>query len=388
MEKQIIHIIGAGPGGLVAAINLAKEGFRVIVHEKRSDVGFRFNGDYQGLDNWTTEKEVKEFLKSIGVSLNFAYYPFYGTELYGPNLKKMYFKTKEPLFYLVERGVKEYSLDQGLKRQALDYGAEFRWNDNVKTIPDGKVIIATGPRSVDALAKGIIFKTNHPDRSVGFVDNNIAPKAYAYLLVKNGKGTFATCMFEDFKNEKYYFKNALERMQKLVKIDIREPRIFGGYGNFFLKSAYSRMGRVYYVGESAGFQDALWGFGMKFAMLSGYLAARSIITGTSYDQLCKQHIEPILKVSLANRLIYFNVGNKGYQWFIDRMARSNDILPTLRKHFRYSTLKKVLFAYAKFWYKSRMVDKDCTQEDCNCAWCRCTREVASPAKKSVPFELA
>ncbi len=38
MKSQPIHIVGAGPAGLTAAINLARGGIKTIVHEKNSDV--------------------------------------------------------------------------------------------------------------------------------------------------------------------------------------------------------------------------------------------------------------------------------------------------------------------------------------------------------------
>ena len=38
MQKDI-HIVGAGPSGLVAAINLKREGFNVIVHEAEKEIG-------------------------------------------------------------------------------------------------------------------------------------------------------------------------------------------------------------------------------------------------------------------------------------------------------------------------------------------------------------
>lgn len=55
--KRIV-IAGAGPSGLTAAINLAKAGFSVNVYEKEKDVGKRFHGDFQGIENWTTEDGV------------------------------------------------------------------------------------------------------------------------------------------------------------------------------------------------------------------------------------------------------------------------------------------------------------------------------------------
>ena len=53
--KQIITIAGAGIAGMTAAINLAKAGFEVEVKEMRSEVGARFDGDFQFLENWTRE---------------------------------------------------------------------------------------------------------------------------------------------------------------------------------------------------------------------------------------------------------------------------------------------------------------------------------------------
>ena len=49
-----IQIMGAGLSGLAAAIILAKEGKEVHVHDIREDSGARFDGDFQGLENWTS----------------------------------------------------------------------------------------------------------------------------------------------------------------------------------------------------------------------------------------------------------------------------------------------------------------------------------------------
>ncbi|MFQ5798052.1 MAG: NAD(P)/FAD-dependent oxidoreductase [Candidatus Binatia bacterium] len=370
MSDRVVHIVGAGPAGLVAAINLARAGFEAIVYERNDDVGLRFNGDFQGLENWSTEEDVREFLGSIGVSINFRCEPYSSGEFYGPRLRKITIQTSRPLFYLLERGTNEWSLDQGLKRQALDEGVEFRWNDNVQKANLGTVIVGTGPKAADAIAKGVVFETSHPDACVGFMDDRIAPKAYAYLLVSGGKATFATCMFEDFQHERSYFVRALETMQRVVNIDIRQPREFGGYVNFFFRPSATKDGRILYVGENAGFQDALWGFGMRHAMFSGYLAAQSVVTGASYDYLCKRGLTPYLQASLANRWLFAHLGNYGYERFLSRIEKSDDVVAQLRKHYRPSWSKRMLFQVAKRWYHTRLVDKQCMHEHCDCIWCR------------------
>ncbi len=54
------HIIGAGPAGLCAAIAIATAGREVVVHDRRPDVGRRFHGDFEGLENWTAREVVIE----------------------------------------------------------------------------------------------------------------------------------------------------------------------------------------------------------------------------------------------------------------------------------------------------------------------------------------
>ena len=371
--SDAIHIIGAGPAGLTAAINLAKANVDVVVHEQNNDVGLRFNGDFQGLENWSTREDTIDFLSSVGVSINFLCKPYSELAVFTPSGRRHLVKFPRSLFYLVERGVTEASLDQGLKQQATSAGVKINWNDRVEEVKQGKAVVATGPKSADAIAKGIVFSTSHEDAAITFVDYRIAPKAYAYLLINGGKATFATCLFEDFKNEREYFEVALERMRKSVGIDIRDPKEFGGFVNFFFKPATSG-DRFWYVGESAGFQDGLWGFGMRFAMMSGYLAARSIITGESYERLVQEKIEQLLEVSVADRLIFSMLGNRGYEKALSFVDKLEDPIAWLRKWYNPSPLKTAMFQIAKRWYHSRLIDKQCMHVDCDCVWCRHGKE--------------
>lgn len=374
MNDRRVHIIGAGPAALVAAINLARAKYEVVVHEQKVDVGWRFNGDFQGIENWSTKEDALDFLNTVGVFVNFRCEPYQAADFYGPNQRKATIKTERPLFYLVERGRMEWTLDQGLKRQVLAEGVEIRWNNMLKTLPSGWVIVGTGPKAADAIAKGIVFQTSHPNVCAGFLDNRIAPRAYAYLLVNNHHATFATCLFEDFPNEKHHFQRALETMQRVIDIEIRDPKEFGGFVNFFLRSSAVKQGRILYVGENAGFQDALWGFGLRYAMLSGYLAAVSIKTGLFYDDLCKQHIKPLLETSLANRWLFSHLGNWGYRWVLNRTGKEKDVVEALRRHCQPSRSKALLFRIARRWYKTRLLDKQCMHQNCDCVWCRHGKE--------------
>lgn len=372
MKDKVVNIVGAGPGGLTAAITLAKNGYDVNLYEQNNDVGLRFNGDFQGLENWSDEEDTLKILSRIGIKINFLCHHYSGSDgyFYGPKLQKIQVKTSRPLFYLIERGSNNNSLDQGLRKQAEEAGVNIFWGQKLESVNNQTAIVGTGPKAADAIAKGMVFKTSLDNIFIGFINNKIAPKAYAYLLVNNGKATFATCMFEDFKNEKLYYDRSLRVLNSVIEIDIVEPKEFGGFVNFFNEPKISKDNRILYAGENAGFQDALWGFGIKYAMLSGYYAAQSIIQKRDYYNLCEMYLFPKLQTSLANRWLFAHLYNIGYNFILNKMKTMDDVIPALRKHYNTSLSKRLIYRIAQRWYKTRLIDKQCMHEKCDCVWCR------------------
>ena len=67
-----IKIMGAGPAGLTAAITLANAGRPVLVYERAQDVGTRHDGDYEGIENWSTSADVWEEFASWGLVTSLA----------------------------------------------------------------------------------------------------------------------------------------------------------------------------------------------------------------------------------------------------------------------------------------------------------------------------
>jgi len=99
-SNEHVSVIGAGPAGLVAAINLAKNDYPVTVYEMKQDVGTRFNGDYQGIENWSTEEDARAFLEAIGIAPDFRFAPYAGGDFFNPSGEKYTFNMSRPLFYL------------------------------------------------------------------------------------------------------------------------------------------------------------------------------------------------------------------------------------------------------------------------------------------------
>lgn len=369
MKKKSIHVIGAGPASLTAAIHLARNDYPVTVYEMKSDVGKRFNGDFQGLANWTDEEDVRDFLVRIGIRMNFEMVPSSNGDFFNSSGERYNLSTSRPLFYMVERGTGEGSLDQGLKRQALQTGVKFQFNKKIARVPEGSAIVGTGPRKADAVARGIVFETTHEDYYAAFLNNEIAPKGYAYLLVHDGRATFATCIFENFKKAFEWYRASYKEMMNLINIEVENADYFGGYVNFSIGHPLMKKNRFYYVGESAGFQDALFGFGLKYAVHSGYLAARSIIHDLSYSELCREHILPGVETSIVNRGFYNRLNNSGYTAILDRLKNKDNIIPLLIDQYKPSRYKRYLLPVIKKWISRPPEDESCSHSGCSCIWC-------------------
>jgi len=310
-------------------------------------------------------------LNQINVEVNFRCEPYRGGVFYSPSLQRREIRTRDPLFYLVERGGDEGCLDFDLQRQAEKAGVRIILNARSWNVDQGG-IVAVGPRAADVIAKGIIFETDAEDEAYVIVDDRLAPKGYAYLLVNQGRATLATVIYRDFRNEKMYLQRTLETFRQLAPMTMRNMREFGGYGNFFLRRTAVE-GNKLYLGESAGFQDALFGFGMRYAMTSGFLAAQSIINDWSYDDLWQENLLPLLKTSASNRMIYEFLGNRGYEFIFRRIATKADLRDTLRRQYNSSLLKAGLFPFALLLgsalKRMRVEDKSCHHEACSCVWC-------------------
>ena len=371
MNREI-EIVGAGPAGLVAAINLARAGYKVTVYEEKPDVGHRFHSDFQGLENWRSEEDAAVLLERLGIRINYTCQPYSELTVFDANLNKRIIRSQRPLFYLVQRGGWPGCLDYGLMEQATQSGVEIVFNKRVDKLEKGG-IIGIGPRAADAIAKGIIFNTNMEDIAAAILDDRLAPKGYAYLLIHKGKATMATCMFRDFTSERECFERTVETFKKVFpNLDIIDAKEFGGYGNFFFDKPAFENGK-YYVGEAAGLQDCLWGFGMRYAMVSGFLVARAVIENRDYEALIRDNLIPMQKASLVNRFLFEMLGNNGYRYCINYLAGGN-VMEKIKKQYNPSFLKTLLYPVASWRYKSRLVDKGCHGEGCACVWCRCRKE--------------
>lgn len=364
-EKPIV-IVGGGPAGLASAIALARSGRRVIVKEWHAAIGHRFHGDFQGLENWSSDEDVLDELKASGITPTFDFVAVSQGTLFDSRGASYPIRSARPLYYLVRRGAGYGTLDHALLGQAITAGVDVRFGERVATI-DEPAVLAGGPRIADAIAVGYVFETDMADGDYCVLDNRLAPLGYAYLLIHGGCGTVASCMFTGFKKQNEYIERTVAFFREKVGLAMRHPRPFGGFANFRLPRTAVQGGHLV-VGEQAGFQDALAGFGMRYALRPGLLAARSIIDGVDYTSLWCRELLPLLRTGTVNRFLFNTVGHGGWRVAMRRLS-AGDAGLALRRLYRPSFMSRLLFPLARLRYRAPLRDRSCNHRDCPCVWC-------------------
>lgn len=336
-----IRIAGAGPSGLAAAIALARGGRSVEVHEAKRDVGTRFIGDLQIIEGSSEREPVLDFLDRIGIERNFWLRPALSATFYDHRNAQRTIRSEDPFGYFIRRGAEESTLDRGLLAQARQLGVNVIFNSRL-TEADGVDIRATGPASPDGLAREMTWHTSEPERVEVFFNHHLAPGGYAYIFILDGIATFGCAIVADFKKIDDYFDHSLQAARNAHPFTIpAETRTGYSYMNFHLKSRATKNG-ARYVGEAAGFQDYLFGLGIRYALTSGWLAARSILEERDFDELWQRELGVKQDTSLVNRFLYEAGGNTGLSMFVRQAARAKDFNGYLGKWHRRTWWKSLL----------------------------------------------
>lgn len=341
-----VRILGAGLSGLAAALTLARAGRSVEVFEKRSDCGMRFGGDLQGIENWSMDQDAVEELSGYGLPDDFHCAPFSeGTQTNGR--RSDHFTFSRPAFYLVKRGRAPDAIDQAFKRAALGAGVNIRFGETRS--PASVDIDASGPvgHRPFAVDTGIVFETDAPDQAIALLDDAAGYKGYGYLLVTEGYGCCCVMSFDDFPGVHRGFRYARRLLIEENGITVRNPRTVGGLGHFSSQPSW-RHGNTLRVGETAGLQDFLWGFGMRMAIRSGVLAARAIIEGADYAATAEREFAGLRRAGVVNRLLW-ETGRFGGYAPVMAALRWKGPERALRWMHRPSRVQSLLWPVARRW---------------------------------------
>jgi flavin-dependent dehydrogenase len=324
---QPVLIVGGGIAGLTCAINLAARGIPVEVHEAKRYCGKAIR-DFEFLENWAFPEDALETVRRCGLRPTFDHRPIHSFTAYSPSAREITVSAWAPLMYRVWRGPVPGSIDEALERQAKDAGVTIHY---ASRLPEKQAtVVAWGPRRPNLLVAGIEFGTPAEDSIEVLVDDACAPQFYAYRIVDGGRGVIMTAFPPDHADGRRLLDRAVQRFQQIRAVPMTTIQRFGYGSALRVPSTATRAGRLY-IGEAAGFQDSLFAFGMRYAMLSGYLAARALAEGEDYDRLWREAFGHQLAVGARNRRLYSLFGNPGYEAMIRILGSRNPVVARLRR---------------------------------------------------------
>jgi flavin-dependent dehydrogenase len=162
----------------------------------------------------------------------------------------------------------------------------------------------------------------------------LTPKAYSYLVCCEGAATLAAAAFTPQPGMKERLPRVIEGFHSRVEFEMCEPKYFAASIGFDWPRTAQQQGQLY-VGEAAGFQDYVAGFGLRMGMTTGYLAARSMLEGCDYDELWRARYLPLMKAAAVNRFLLETFGNRGYPLvlcYLRRYPRSARAIVHRRYH--------------------------------------------------------
>lgn len=344
-----INILGAGLSGLSAAINLAKGGREVVVFERKANVGEHLKPNYQGL--LRTHGDPMGYLNSLNLQPDFNMLRL-NKAFICTRKRDLDVTLKEPIDFVMRGG--NSSLEYGLYHQAESLGVKFRFNQRKdKSNVD---IVATGHYKCDMLAYGCVYEDlDFPrDKFLYMHDDRYSPRGW-YLYVTplpEGRYKIVNCTSQPHvkMTKRLYYKALNERKILRDIVGNSKPiETFGGFGGCdFPKSAVK--GKTLYVGEAAGFQDPFRGFGMNYALESGYLAAKAILEGSDYDRLWKGHFKRRIKTDLYRRYAMVVFGDRAIE-HVFRNIKDGDEVDFYKVNpsgLKGKFLREVFFRLAKF----------------------------------------
>lgn len=353
---MLIKIAGAGISGLVAGLTLQKGGEQVELYEKASFVGSR-PLEVKALRNYDSEVDVLDFLEKYGVHLK-PNKRISKVIKYSPSLYKTeVFSKRKPAFYMIKCGSEEDSFNNQLLNEFLDEGGQIKFNSSLKESEAD--IIATGSKEAHALIVGGVYENlNYTGALHLFYNNQYFHKGYLTIMPhKDGLSTILLVSFfpKDI-NLKDRLISSFNKIKPLKEIVSGAKQIYsiGGRVNFDIPSSLIRNGKLI-VGERGGLCDFSRAFGLKYAIVSGNLAGKSILNGQDYNAAWKEVLYEDLVDGFKNRMKFHGYTNEdldkyqkemGQEIFLDHYAKKRK--PNVSDEFLYPLYRLKWSLFKKF----------------------------------------
>jgi flavin-dependent dehydrogenase len=318
-----VRIAGAGLAGLSAGLALAAGGRSVEVYERKTRLLPSSGPHTEGIRNYRATDVLNE-LRSCGfdvppfatVQRTIRFSPHHRNELRGP------------AHYLFTRGTGANTVDQILFRRAKEVGVRFYFGKDLD--PSEADIVATGPpqRVHNVLGAGYTFSAEgsriDPEIAYGLFDNDVAPAGYLVITPGIEFHSIYSVSWKELDFDRLLASTegafGLPWIREILGTSRWVGKIHGRA--YYMQDPISNavQGGALLVGEAGGFQDAVAGFGFRYAAMTGGLAARAILTGEDYRTLLRSIFEKEFEDAYAFRERLNHATNDDYDRMIERLG--------------------------------------------------------------------
>ncbi|HEX9340018.1 MAG TPA: NAD(P)/FAD-dependent oxidoreductase [Thermoplasmata archaeon] len=295
-----VLVVGAGPAGGTAARYAARRGLRVLLVDKRKEIGVPVQcGEYVAHND-----EVRAIFPTVSDLEDLMEIPYRVREVDTPVIR--IWSPAGRRYDIPFRGftVRRDKMDQGIADQAAAEGAEVATETTVLRVHGedvetnrgslrAKVIVGSdGPRSTVARSVGLEWPVSGPAMSAtaegdfgtatDLYFGNLAPGGYAWIIPKAGCANVGLGTWEHFRGnlralfDRFTFDRGLE-----------PGKATGGFVPVQGPPPRTVAGNAMLVGDAAGMVMATNGGGNNVAMIAGriagHTAADHLLDGTPID---------------------------------------------------------------------------------------------------------
>ena len=370
-----VAIVGGGPGGLYAAVRLARKGFSVTVLEEHATAGEPVH--CTGILGSDTFNEFDVPQSSVLNELR-------SLRLYSPSGREVSYSTDDAQAVVIDRR----DFDQTVCQQAVDLGVQlirgYRANDitlngggvsiegsDVPQIRARACILACGAnytlqRKLGLGMPPLFLRTAQVEvpaaKPQGSVEIHfgldVAPHGFAWTVpVRRPSGDFVRIGLMSRQDPEAYFDRFVSSIGSRWGVDesaCRKPRL-KMLPLSPIRKTY--LDRLLVVGDAAGLVKPTTGGGIYYSILSGSLAADVLSSGLEKNELgaahlqkyeagWRAHLDQELDAQLTLRKLAQSLDDHDIDRFFE-LAQSDGIIPLIRATARFNQHRDFIVALLK-----------------------------------------
>ncbi|ABR47147.1 FAD dependent dehydrogenase [Alkaliphilus metalliredigens QYMF] len=326
-----VAIMGAGLSGLSCAITLEQHGIYPDIYENRRCVGDRFINGEIVLD--ILNRPIQDSVAYLSEKHHVFLQPT-------ANIKKLVLISEKSratiegnLGFSSIRGRHPLAWESQLSKQVTSnffFNSDSTYEDLLATYShvimspgDGSYPMKLGNYRQDLTVrlKGSIYRGSFDVNTVyAWLNHDVAPKGYAYLIPLSHEEANATIAFPNYpENEVQDLDQLWERFQKLLQkegFSSLTPVDEFNVTNYIIgRSEHGRIGNTFFTGNCFCSLMPFLGFGQFSSLLTGIYAAQDLAGMGQYEKL-SHHLIKSYESSLVLRRALEKMSNQDYDYFV------------------------------------------------------------------------